>query len=752
MISVLCVDDDPAYLEIMKRFLEEPGALMVTTAPTVPDALRAMETDQFDAVVADYQMPVMNGIEFLRAVRAEYPRLPFILFTGKGREEVVIEAFNSGADFYLPKSGEPKIRFAELKDALFEAVKKGAGRNEFHDSEIRYRRLFETSRDGILILDAESGNITDANPLVLALLGYSRDEVLGKNIRDLGVIGEKTLAEKTAAELKTSGYSRYDDLPLKTKDGRDIAVEFTSNTYNVETQNVIQINLRNITERKQAEAALRESEERYRTLAEASPDQIFINGRDGTIQYANPAALKLLHQSYDQVVGRQRSGFFPPEIFKTQEASLNTVFETGESFRAEEMIHAGRNELWVDAQLVPLKDGAGIVNSVLGIARDVTQRKHAEEALKKTATLLNEVSEMAHAGGWEIDAFTKEVRWTNETYRIHEILDGEKLELSRVISFYDLPERSFLETALQRCFDHGEPFDLELPFTSNKGTHLWTRVRGRAVNVGGTVVKLTGTFQDITERKTAEETLKAFSDDLEKKVIERTSDLGDVNRNLLTEIGIRLNAEKQLTKSVGEKEVLLREVHHRVKNNLQIIISLLNLQSRSITDETTLSAFRESQNRVRAMALVHEKLYRSTDLSTIDLDNYIRFLAGSLLQFFGMKGKGITLRIDIRDIFLAIDTAIPFGLIVNELVSNSLKYAFPGGRLGDISLTIHRQDQLLTLHYKDNGVGIPAGFDWRNATSMGLRLVIILVDQLDGTIELDRSAGTAFTIVVKEKE
>jgi two-component sensor histidine kinase len=246
--------------------------------------------------------------------------------------------------------------------------------------------------------------------------------------------------------------------------------------------------------------------------------------------------------------------------------------------------------------------------------------------------------------------------------------------------------------------------------------------------------------------------MRSFSEDLEHKVAERTSDLTDISLNLMTEIDIRLDAEKQLTKSIGEKEVLLREVHHRVKNNLQIIISLLNLQSRYITDETTRLAFRESQNRIRAMALVHEKLYQSTNLATIDIDNYLRFLGDNLFQFLSMKGKGITLTMDIRDIFLAIDTAIPIGLIINELISNSLKYAFPGGRKGEISVAIHRQDRTLTILFHDNGVGIPEDFDWRNAESLGLRLVISLVEQLDGTIELDRSTGTAFTIVVQEKE
>jgi len=220
----------------------------------------------------------------------------------------------------------------------------------------------------------------------------------------------------------------------------------------------------------------------------------------------------------------------------------------------------------------------------------------------------------------------------------------------------------------------------------------------------------------------------------------------------MMEIGIRLDAEKELSKNLSEKEVLLREIHHRVKNNLQIIISLLNLQARYITDDTTLSAFRDSQNRVRAMALVHEKLYQSADLGTIDLENYIRFLANNLLRFSGMSDKGITLKMDIHDIFLTIDTAIPFGLIINELISNSLKYAFPDGRCGEISIAIHRQDQKLILLFKDNGIGIHEDFDWRNATSMGLRLVIVLVAQLDGTIELDRSSGTGFTIITNQKK
>ena len=151
------------------------------------------------------------------------------------------------------------------------------------------------------------------------------------------------------------------------------------------------------------------------------------------------------------------------------------------------------------------------------------------------------------------------------------------------------------------------------------------------------------------------------------------------------------------------------------------------------------------------MALVHEKLYQSNDLAKLDLNNYLKFLGDNLFQFLGMEGKGIKLTMDIRDISLTIDTTIPVGLIINELISNSLKHAFPDGRKGNITLAIHRHDNSLMILFKDDGVGIPEEFDWRNAKSLGLRLVISLVEQLQGTIEIDQTAGTAFNIVVKEK-
>jgi len=221
------------------------------------------------------------------------------------------------------------------------------------------------------------------------------------------------------------------------------------------------------------------------------------------------------------------------------------------------------------------------------------------------------------------------------------------------------------------------------------------------------------------------------------------------NEELEQEVKVRT---EELSASLDEKVVLLREVHHRVKNNLQIIISLVNLQMRQIDDERLKQVMAETQNRVRAMSFVHEKLYQSEDISHIDLANYTRFLVTQLFSFYGIDSRQVRLDVDIGKIMVSINTSIPLGLIINELASNALKHAFPNGRTGSLSITVREDAKALHLTVKDDGIGVPADFDWRNAESLGLRLVISLVEQLDGTIELDRGAGTAFTIVVQEKE
>jgi PAS domain S-box-containing protein len=218
---------------------------------------------------------------------------------------------------------------------------------------------------------------------------------------------------------------------------------------------------------------------------------------------------------------------------------------------------------------------------------------------------------------------------------------------------------------------------------------------------------------------------------------------------LVRDITDRKQAEEQIRASLKEKEVLLKEIHHRVKNNLQIVSSLLYLQSRKTSDDQVLSVLRESQTRVRSMALIHEKLYQCNDLANINLADYVRSLTSYLLNSYGVASHMVKLSVNVETAPIGLDRAIPCGLIINELVSNALKYAFPQGRRGEILVDLQRDGGgKLILAVKDNGVGLPEDMDITDTPSLGLQLVNTLVKQLDGTIEVDRAGGTEFRMIL----
>jgi two-component sensor histidine kinase len=193
---------------------------------------------------------------------------------------------------------------------------------------------------------------------------------------------------------------------------------------------------------------------------------------------------------------------------------------------------------------------------------------------------------------------------------------------------------------------------------------------------------------------------------------------------------------------------MLREIHHRVKNNMQIISSLLRLQSRGLSDPVALDKFNASQTRIRAMALIHESLYKSEDLTRIDFEGYVRKHVEHLFSLYGPESGRLRLNLDIQDIFLNINKAIPCGLIINELVTNAIKHGFPGDRAGEIAIRMKREPgDKIALRVSDDGAGLPPGLDLQTPETLGIQIVFDLVRQLEGTIELSREKGTAFSLV-----
>jgi two-component sensor histidine kinase len=246
---------------------------------------------------------------------------------------------------------------------------------------------------------------------------------------------------------------------------------------------------------------------------------------------------------------------------------------------------------------------------------------------------------------------------------------------------------------------------------------------------------------EVEQRKEAESRLLQAHGELEEKVRQRTSELTQANQQLI-------EAERRMQTSLAEKEVLLKEIHHRVKNNLQVISSLLDLQSEHTDDEPAAAMFRECQSRVRSMALVHERLYRSTDLAKIEFAGYLESLTEYLFHSYSTDSQAIRLELDVSsDIRLPIDLAIPCGLLVNELVSNCLKHAFQGQTAGLLQIQLLQlPEDKMFLKVVDSGKGLPDALDLENAPTFGLQLVAMLIKQLGGKLALSRTGGTAFNV------
>jgi len=216
---------------------------------------------------------------------------------------------------------------------------------------------------------------------------------------------------------------------------------------------------------------------------------------------------------------------------------------------------------------------------------------------------------------------------------------------------------------------------------------------------------------------------------------------------VVVDITDRRQMEERLQASLSEKEVLLKEIHHRVKNNLQIVSSLLDLQADSLTDPQVRIIFEESQQRIQAMALIHESLYQSDDLAHIDAAQYISRLSARLGQAYAPLTERVTVKVQAEAVWLEVQTAIACGLILQELLSNGFKHAFSDGQSGEIQISLQvTPDQQAILTVRDTGVGFPEGLDFRTTDSLGLQLVCLLTEQLQGTIRLDRREGTAWPL------
>jgi PAS domain S-box-containing protein len=490
-------------------------------------------------------------------------------------------------------------------------------------------------------------------------------------------------------------------------------------------------------------------------------DMLIVLEPDATIRSVNKRTCDVLGYRADELAGRPFSHIISPDSPRPDSAWFDSFPETWAVTEIE------RTFMTKDGRKIPvilsasvMHDSTGAVRGIVCVAHDMTERKKVEEELRESRQLFMDIISFLPDPTFVIDKDGTVLAWN----RALEVMSGVpateiigKGNYEYSLWAYGRRRPLLIDLVLDPDKDSARLDYTDIRWVGRTVTAqtVITRADGRKIPVSlvtsplidsqGNTIGAIESLRDITSVKKAEEDLARLNAGLEKIVRERTKALEE-------EVEVRKQAEAAIRLSLEEKVLLLREVHHRVNNNLQIIISLTKLQLRTLEDPGMKQALSDMQNRVRAMAIVHEKLYQTEDLSSIDLADYTRYLVTQIFGHYKVDRQKIALTIDIGKIHLNIDTAIPLGLILNELVGNAIKYAFPDGRKGEITIRVTEEGDILTIIVQDNGIGISSDIDWQNTPSLGLRLVGNLVDQLFGRIELDRTSGTKFTMVLHERE
>ena len=395
-LRILIVEDVPTDAALVEREIQKAGIDFVSKRVENRETfLAALEEFEPDFILSDYSLPAFDGMSALRIAGERVPDVPFLIITGSLNEETAVECIKAGADDYILKD-----RLTRLVPAIRGALEKRRLQRDSRDavaamraSEIRYRRLFEAAKDGILILDGETGLVVDANPFIMKILGYAAKEVLGKSIWDLGFLRDVVPSKAAFAELLEKKYVRYEDMPLEAKDGTRREVEFVSNVYAVGDRSVIQCNIRDITERKLAERALRESEARYRLLFERNLAGVYRSTPEGKVLDCNEALAKIYgFASREEMLAQ------PAQVFYPSPGDRLAFLERLRRQRVlKNLVSQGRRRdgtpIWVLENVSLVFDEKAGRELIEGTILDVTEQRRAEEERARLAAAIEQSHE-----------------------------------------------------------------------------------------------------------------------------------------------------------------------------------------------------------------------------------------------------------------------------------------------------------------------------------------------------------------------
>lgn len=738
--NILIASDDKTTLRNIKSWLDKLDFSVCGVVNNRTEAIWQINGFSPDIILIDTHLnDYEDGVETARYLSDKF-QIPHV-FISSDQDEVTIERSKSTNPYgYLLKPVNIRDLNACLKTALFryqsEQKLKESEEKYFRLAELleaqkeEYKLIFEAMPVMVLVKDLE-GNIIRVNKLAAKFIGFKAEEMEGKPLsvffpqeavkyreEDNIVIKTKKpfsgIIEEYVNKKKVLKIIRYDKYPYFDSGG------------NI---NGIIVMAQDITRQKEMEEKIAEIEQKNSVLINTIPDLLFEYDKSGNhIDFRANHPEDLLVPP-DKFLGKNVVEVLPEEISSSYLENIKKAYSSGEMHIMEySMIIKGETK---DFEARFIKSGN---NRVLSIIRDITEKKIIENALRESEERYRSFIEHSSEGIYRLEFI--------EPIPINLSID-EQLEIFDTTSF------------VAECND---------VFAKMYGLQNASEMIGLVNNVYRRinrleVIRLRRIFIDNNYRLVDIETVERDTHSVIKYFLNNAHGIID-NGKLVRVWGVQRDitskktADEALRSSLVEKEILLKEIHHRVKNNLQIVTSLLKLQGKYITDEKALKLLKDSKDRIHSMSIIHQKLYQSKDLSHLDFHDYISTIITHLQHSYGVLEDRVVIHINAGDVIMPIDNAIPAGLIINELVSNSFKYAFPGNSKGNISINVAYENvnREFWISVRDDGIGFPDEININKSTTFGLTLVNLLIQQMGGTLELVKSGGSEFRFSFRDSD
>jgi PAS domain S-box-containing protein len=575
-------------------------------------------------------------------------------------------------------------------------------------SEMKYRRLFETAQDGIIIVDLQTDAVLDVNPALAELLGASQEAFLGRRLGDLEFLRTILSQHETIPDSMRRKYVRYRDLPLDTFDGKKVYIEFISKTYRVDQREVMQINIREITDLVAAERERDLLAARLSHYLSTSPTVTYSLAIQGGI-----ARWEWISDNVREVLGYASEEALVPEWWFENVSVLDRarvvgivsdLTKSGAVSREYRFARKDKRVVWLHDEM-RLLSGEGRSLEIVGTLTDITQRKNAEEEIRLKSSALE-----AAANAVTITNREGSIKWANRAFCA---LTGYSAE--EVIG---LNPRELVLSGKQ-----DEEFYRKMWETILSG-NVWN---GKLVNKrkSGELYDQEMTITPVLDNSLSISHFIAVMNDITEDEASR----------------------RKLKDALREKEILIREVHHRVNNNMQVIISLLNVTTQDIDDPAFHLKLSGVVQRIHSIASIHEQFYQSDDLARIDFIEYMRRLVDKLKSEYRAIAGQVSMTCDSDKVLISLEEAIPAGLIVDEFLTNALKHAFPEHR-EDSSIKLTQSLSAggeLAIEVRDNGVGIRGELDPRETKTIGMILIDTLAAQVGAQVAYAQDRGTIAT-------